>query len=163
MFKPDDRVELLQGVLVDRTPQSAPHAFIIQELTAAFVKAAGDAFKVRVQLPLTVSERSEPEPDLAIIPSSVETLRSHPDTAVLVVEVSRGSIRVDRVLKAALYARAAVREYWIVDADARAVHVFRDPDVSTGSYRTTFTAAGEDTVVPLDVPAATIALRMLWP
>lgn len=132
----DDRVELLEGVLVDMSPQSAGHAFVIQTLNLALARALPRGFVVRPQLPLTLaSGESEPEPDLAVVRATDATSSErHPATALLVVEVAAESLAKDQTVKARLYARAGIPEYWIVDVAARAVEVRRDPDAEAGTW-----------------------------
>jgi len=104
----DEKVQLIDGMLVAMTPQGRPHAFVIQELTRLLVRALGDDFKVLTQLPLTLGNDSEPEPDLTVVRAQDAASRTHhPATAALVIEVSGDSLRFDRRTKAALYARAA--------------------------------------------------------
>jgi Uma2 family endonuclease len=87
-------------------------------LTKLLVRAAGDRAEVRVQLSFAASDQSLPEPDVAVVPPG-SYRESHPDRAFLIVEVSADSLRKDQTLKAELYARAGVPEYWIVNvADA---------------------------------------------
>lgn len=162
VFDEDDHVELLEGVLVEMTPQSGPHASVIEVLTTLLVRGVGEELRVRVQLPLTVSDRSEPEPDFAVVRARSDTT-DHPTTALLVIEVARGSLKRDRAVKAPLYARAAVSEYWIVDADAEEIEVFRDPDASTGTYRTSLRVTREGEVTASSIPGLTIPVAALFP
>jgi Uma2 family endonuclease len=138
-------VELLRGALVAMSPQDPAHAYAIRRLDALLQRQMPAGWAVAVQLPLAVSEDSEPEPDLAVV-ADVDSSRSHPTTAALVVEVARTSTRTDLVVKPALYAAAGVPDYWVVELAARVVHVHRGPGpagyrivepVSTGVIRTT--------------------------
>lgn len=122
------RVELLEGLVVEMSPQSAAHADMVMLLTRHFAKA--DAW-LRVQLPLEVPPDSEPEPDIAIVVSR-PPLGEHPRTALLVVEISVSSQRIDRDVKRRLYARAGIPTYWLIDVPARAVEVHSNPSV--GDY-----------------------------
>lgn len=162
VFDEDDRVELLEGLLIDMTPQSGPHAFVIELLNGLLVRGAGPAYSVRVQLPLTVSGSSEPEPDFAIVPAR-SAGATHPSTALLVVEVARASLKRDRVIKAPLYARANVTEYWIVNLDAAEVEVFRDPDPTGSRYRSVHTVERDGDLTAVAVPGVTIAVSGLFP
>jgi len=143
----DDRVELIEGVIVEVSPQSELHAQVIQRLGRLLYRSLPDEFAIRFQLPLRLGDRSEPEPDFAVL--RAEDARSHhqpPSRALLVVEVAGESLRKDRDVKANLYARFGVPEYWIVDLEARAIEVRRDPGPD-GRYRavSTVPAAGEAT------------------
>jgi Uma2 family endonuclease len=117
-------VELLEGLLVEvMSPQSTQHATVIARLTRHL--AVADAW-LHVQLPLEVPPDSVPEPDLALIEGE-QLPAHHPRTALLVVEVSFSSPRIDRGVKAELYAKAGVPTYWLVDLIGKAVEVRIDP------------------------------------
>jgi Uma2 family endonuclease len=120
----DQPVELLDGLLVEVvTPQGAGHASVIARLTRHLARA--EAWLL-VQLPLEIPPDSVPEPDLALIEE--EPARGHhPRTALLVVEVSSSSPRIDREVKARLYARAGVPTYWLVDLHGKRVEVRTEP------------------------------------
>lgn len=117
------RVELLEGLFVEMSPQSREHAAVIETLTGHFANA--DA-RLRVQLPLEVAPDSEPEPDIALVaPGSPRG--EHPRTALLVVEVAVSSQRIDREVKGRLYALAGIPTYWLIDVPARSVEVYGEP------------------------------------
>lgn len=116
-------VELLEGWIVDVSPQKPAHATIIERLTGHLAYAQA---RLRVQLPLEIPPDSVPEPDLALVadPSSP---KRHPRTALLVVEVAVTSHGVDRDVKTGLYAKAGVPVYWLIDVPGKAVEVHTDP------------------------------------
>jgi Uma2 family endonuclease len=117
-------VELLEGLLVEvMSPQSEEHAMVIERLTRHLGRA--EAW-LRVQLPLEVPPDSVPEPDLALLEGEPAPGR-HSRTVLLAVEVSFSSPRIDRGIKAELYARAGVPTYWLVDVLGKAVEVRTDP------------------------------------
>ena len=122
----DERVELLQGVLVEMSPQGTRHAAIVQRLTTLLVPPLVERAAVRIQLPLAASMDSLPEPDVAVVATG-DYDQAHPTTAFLVIEVAESSLNKDRLVKAALYAAAGVQEYWIVDLLASVVAVHTDP------------------------------------
>lgn len=119
------RVELLEGLFVEMSPQSRAHAAVIETLTGHFANA--DA-RLRVQLPLEVAPDSEPEPDVALVaPRSPRG--EHPRTALLAVEVAVTSQRIDREVKGRLYALAGIPTYWLIDVPARSVEVYSEPQL----------------------------------
>jgi Uma2 family endonuclease len=152
IFNEDERVELLEGVIVAMTPQSPAHAYCIRFLTRLLVRTLGDAYAVNPQLPLTLGERNEPEPDLAVVRADLDSRDRHPGSAVLVIEVARESLRKDRGVKGALYARFGVPEYWIVNLEARAVEVLSEPDPANGQYRRARTITTADTLASEALP-----------
>lgn len=116
-------VELLDGLLVEMSPQGVAHAIAIERLTRHLATARA---RLRVQLPLEVPPDSEPEPDLALSEEEPSNDR-HPCTALLVVEVAMSSQEQDRGVKANLYAKAGIPTYWLVDVPGGAVEVRSDP------------------------------------
>jgi Uma2 family endonuclease len=121
-----ERLELISGMIVEKSPQDAPHASAIERLTMFLVPRLLGRADVRVQLPLAVSDDSEPEPDVAVVALG-DYRDAHPKTALLVIEVANSRLDFDRNTKAALYARAGVREYWIVNLIENRVEVHSKP------------------------------------
>jgi Uma2 family endonuclease len=159
----DERVQLIDGVLVAMTPQGPAHALAIQRLTRVLIQAVGEAFEVRPQLPLTLQQDSEPEPDLAVVRAEeARSRKRHPGTALLVIEVAGESLRLDRGSKAAVYARAGIPEYWIVNLAEARVEVHRDPDRAAGFYRTTLSRAPGETVSAASVPGIRVEVASLF-
>jgi len=162
IFGEDERVELLEGVVVAMTPQSPAHAYCIRFLTRLLVRTLGNAYAVSPQLPLTLSERSEPEPDLAVVRADLDSRDRHPAAAILVVEVALDSLRKDRRVKGALYARFGVPEYWIVNLEARVVEAFSDPDAVNGAYRRTRTVTTAETLTSEAFPGLSFPVADLF-
>jgi Uma2 family endonuclease len=121
----DERIELLEGVIVELSPHNPRHAAVVERLTNLLARAAGDRASMRVQLPLAVSEESMPEPDLALVPVA-DYDQAHPKTAWLVVEVADASLRKDLRVKTEVYARAGVLEYWVVNLIDHRIEVHAD-------------------------------------
>jgi len=123
-----DRVELLEGEIVEMTPCGSPHGAAVSVLIRLFVIGLGERAVVWPQLTIRLSPRSAPEPDLTI--ARRRSYRSaHPtaEDVLLLIEVADTSLRRDRQLKLPLYAEAGVREYWIVDVSREEVEVHTDP------------------------------------
>ena len=128
VFGPEDRLELLDGEIIDMAPQKSRHATAITLLANTLATVSGPDQTVRVQLPLALDDRSEPEPDIAVVPGSPRDYRdAHPTTALLIVEVADASLAYDRVRKLAAYARAGIPEYWILDLNGETLEVCREP------------------------------------
>jgi Uma2 family endonuclease len=140
----DDRVELLEGVIVEMSPQGPRHARLIQRLCDPTFASVPPDQVVRCQLPLTFDRDSEPEPDVSIVRrADAASDTSHPSTAALVFEVAGESLQKDRLTKSALYAGAGIPEYVIVNVEERCLEVHRDPDPPSRRYRTLVTLTGE--------------------
>lgn len=154
----DERVELLDGVIVEMSPHEPPHATAITRLNKLLVRAVGDSAEVRVQVSFAASEFSEPEPDFAVVPLGAYH-DAHPDTALLLVAVSGASLRKDRGIKASIYARASVPVYWIVNTADQCVEIYTAP--RNGSYaNVTVARPGEtlkiDQLTGVEIPVAEI-------
>lgn len=134
----DDRVELLEGVVVAMPPQGPPHAGVIGRITDRLVRLFGERALVRSQLPLNLSIFSVPEPDVAVVPRRESFYGdAHPTTALLVIEVADRSLPQDRLTKAPIYAAAGIPQYLIVNLRQRCVEVNRLPDPAARQYRET--------------------------
>lgn len=157
----DEHVELIEGVLVAMTPQSAPHARVIHRLNFHFARTLPEHLRVTIQSPLTLGDWSEPEPDFAVVTrEEAEREDSHPTSALLVVEVARSTLRKDRA-KAALYAEHGIPEYWIVNEADGCIEVRRDPDPAAKVYRSVFTVRAGERLQPASVPAPEVDVAAL--
>lgn len=155
----DERLELLDGVLVRMSPQRAAHAAAVEVLARLFQQALPDTSvaRVRVQLPFALSKTSEPEPDVAIVvPGNYR--QDHPATALLLVEVADTSLERDRQ-KAQLYAEAGVPEYWIVNVTDELIEVQTNP--SAKGYGVTRSAT-QGNIVPTLLPQVVLAVRAIF-
>jgi Uma2 family endonuclease len=160
---PDDRVELLEGVIVAMAPQNPPHAAGVARVYEALSGAVGRRAHLRSQLSL-VLRRSVPEPDLAVVPGSVDDYEtSHPRTALLVIEVADSSLKQDRLSKAAIYAAAGIPEYWIVNLRDELVEVMRDPDPAVARYRVARNVARGERLELVALPGAAVGASELLP
>jgi Uma2 family endonuclease len=170
LFGPEERLELIGGEVVRKmSPQDTPHAsaisFTLEALQAVFRSGA----YIRVQLPLALGPHNEPEPDLAVVKGSPRDYETeHPTTALLLVEIADSTLRLDRGRKAALYARAGIAEYWIVNLVDRVLEVHREPaamaDQPLGHHYRSITRHPESaSVSPLAATDCTITITDLMP
>jgi Uma2 family endonuclease len=132
----DDRVELIEGEIVQMAPIGSRHAGQVNRLTRIFVPAVGDRGLVTIQNPVRLSDLSEPQPDLLVLrPRADDYTGAHPTPAdvLLLIEVADSSLEFDRRIKLPLYARSGIAEAWIVDIDRAVLEVHRSP--GDGAYR----------------------------
>jgi Uma2 family endonuclease len=164
VLAPEDRVELIEGVVVTVSPQNPRHAAGVRRTAAALSRALGDRAVVQTQLPLIAGRHSVPEPDVAVLPGGAADYdHVHPAVALLVVEVADASLVQDRVTKAGLYAAAGIPEYWIVNLRDDRVEVSRDPDVAARFYRTSFVVGRDARLELTTLPAVCVAATDLLP
>ncbi len=126
-----DRVELIDGEIIDLNAIGSPHAAIARRLNQLFARAAADGIAlVSVRNPLRLDAFNEPEPDFLLLRPRADDYRAgHPGAAdvLLLVEVSDSSLAYDRGRKLELYEKFEVPEVWIVDIAGCAVEVYRQP------------------------------------
>ncbi|MEM1304869.1 MAG: Uma2 family endonuclease, partial [Planctomycetota bacterium] len=163
------RVELINGEILEVSPQSHDHFWSIEglrELLAEVFPRSG--FWIRTQGPVEANEASEPEPDLAVIRGSFREATRHPSTALLAIEVAKTSQAIDKNTKADLYASAKIEDYWVLDLDRRELTVFRKPVQEAASpsgwrYTLTEVIAESGTVKPLAAGEATLKIADMLP
>jgi Uma2 family endonuclease len=172
ILRPDEKIELIGGELIPKElPMKSAHAtairLCVRALQNAFPEEAG--YLVDTQLPLALSERDQPLPDVAVVEGSIRDFaRAHPTRAVLVVEVSEATLRLDRHTKASLYAWAGIPEYWIVNLVEGVLEVFREPAPMAGraygyGYQQQAVYRSGEAIAPVAQPEAVIAVDDLLP
>lgn len=165
------RAFLLDGVIMEQGPMDPPHATGLSLVDAALRAIFGTGWLIRIQAPLHVDQHNDPLPDVAVVVGGPRAFANvHPTTAALVVEVSDTTLRIDLTEKAERYATANIAEYWVLDLNARLLHVFRDPqpiplpsDLAATAYRTHLTFGPTDSVSPLAAPTAGVLVSDLLP
>ena len=165
----DDPIELLDGLLLVKEPQHSPHRTAVLLVAKAVEQAFGAGWFVQIQSPIILSDRSEPEPDVCVVRGSPrDYVDAHPRRPALIVEVALSGLRIARGRKAAVYARARIADYWVVNLVDRVLEVHREPE-RPGPARRRWGYAAIDTlgadgaIAPLAAPAAAIRVVDLLP
>ena len=130
ILKEDDRVELLDGEIVEMSPIGSRHAACVKRLTKILERQLGDAAILSVQDPIHLGPRSEPQPDLALLkPRADFYAQAHPGPkdVLLIIEVAETLAESDRKLKLPLYAKAGIAEVWIWDLTSKQVEAYLQP------------------------------------
>jgi Uma2 family endonuclease len=162
----DARVELIEGDLIDMQPIGTGHMSVSIRLNRLLVLRAGDDAIVSVAHPMRLPPWSMPQPDFMLLrPRADDYATQHPGAGdvLLAVEVADTSLRYDRVTKARVYASHGVAEYWIVEVEARRLHVLRSPVPGEGAFASTQTLDAPFTIAPLALPRLQLSSRELWP
>ncbi len=126
----DDPVELIEGQIVTMSPKGSKHAACIGKINAGLTPRLGGQAQLRLQDPIQIPDLSEPEPDLALVqPRADFYAEAHPlpGDVILLVEVADSSLRIDREVKAPLYAAAGIAHYWIVNLVEQQVEQYAIP------------------------------------
>ena len=128
IFATEERVELIEGKIIEMSPQNTSHAVVVSLISEALRVLFGENYYVRIRMPIEINEISEPEPDVVVVPGTPrDYLSEHPKTAILIVEVSDSTLAYDRTQKTSLYAKAGIADYWIVNLINCRLEVYREP------------------------------------
>ncbi len=155
-------VELLNGEIVEMSPEGTPHAYLSHEAAKYLERLLGEHAEIRQGKPITIpGSHSEPEPDIAVVqPLGREYLRHHPypENILWLIEFALTSLSKDLDEKRRTYASAGIQEYWVVDLREQQLIVFRHP--AHGAYQTeTNVTTGE--LGPLAFPAMQVSVQRL--
>lgn len=154
ILKEDDRLELIEGEVVNMTPIGRRHFACVARLTRLFFQKLGDDAIVSIQNPVELTEFTEPQPDCAILQPQPDFYASGlptPENIFLLVEVSDSSVDdIDRRVKVPRYARSRVPELWLVDLEQETLTVYADP--SSEGYRSVRVLRHGDQVAPSAFP-----------
>ncbi len=162
VFGPQDRLELLDGEIIDMAPQNSRHATAVTLVAETLRTVFGAGTTIRVQLPLGLDDHALPEPDVAAVPGAPRDYRdAHPTRALLVCEVSDTTLAYDRGRKLGAYARAGVPEYWILDLTGETLEVCRGP--GNGGYEQRQIMSADSRVSPIEAPAYAVLVGDLLP
>jgi len=162
VFTEDDRVELLEGEVVEMAPIGSRHAGCVNRLNMFFAKRLTGLAIVAVQNPVRLNEHSEPQPDFALLrprPDAYASRHPGPEDVVLLVEVADTTAAWDRGHKLPLYAAAGVPEVWLVDLTAAVVEVCHRPEGA--AYREVRAAVPAEHIAPEAFPEVSLSVRDL--
>lgn len=127
---PSDRVELVEGEILDMSPIGSLHAALVRVVARWLGASVGEGAIVAVQDPIRLDDTSEPQPDIALLAPRADCYAAaHPGPAdiLLIVEVAETSLAYDLGVKVPLYSRHRIPEVWVIDAVSRITHRFTEP------------------------------------
>lgn len=157
VLKPDDRVELLDGQIIDLSPIGPFHGGVVTYLNEIFAASSQRRWKTSVQNPVHLDDHSEPQPDLMLLKPSPDFYRKRhprPEDVFLLIEVSDTSLAQDREDKLPAYARAGIQEVWVINLIDRTIEVYREPNFT--GYGKTSTLRPGDKASPSVFPDVTV-------
>jgi Uma2 family endonuclease len=158
----DEKFELIEGEIVMMAAKGIAHELIKSALTVAVVRALPDHLTIGVEAMLRLTDTIMLEPDIAVFPkelfrkSSAGFAQLDPGEASLVIEVAASSLAYDKGLKARLYARHRVKEFWVIDAEERIAWVHTNP--SDDRWTSIVKYGPEDVLTALALPSLSIRL-----
>jgi Uma2 family endonuclease len=160
ILREDERVELLDGDVVEMSPVGDPHIAAVNRCTRRFTLALGERAWVSPQNPVRLDRHNEPEPDLALAPPDVEGAPRLGEI-LLAIEVSDTSVEDDRALKVPLYARAGIPETWLLNVRDGQLEVYREP--GPAGYARTYTLQPDRQVACEAFPDVVLRVADLLP
>lgn len=150
----DDKVELIDGEIIEVAPIGSRHAAGVDRLNFVFSQRVLEWAMVRVQNPISLwDQRSEPEPDVVLVRHKDDFYaEAHPtaEDVLLVVEVADTSLAYDIEVKLPIYAQAGIPEVWVMDLHGEALRTFSEP--AGGEYSMAKTLLREESVSPVLLP-----------
>jgi Uma2 family endonuclease len=157
----DRKVELLNGEIVEMSPEGEPHAYSSGEAGDYLAKLLAGRAKIRHAKPITLPNDSEPEPDIAIVQPLGREYRQHhpyPENIFWLIEYANSSLEKDLETKSKVYAEAGILEYWVVNLKKLYLVVFRE--ILAGEYATKLTLTG-GTIQPLAFPDVSVVVEQI--
>jgi Uma2 family endonuclease len=155
-----DRVELIDGDILNMPPIRLHHSSVTARLNKLFVLSVGDSAIVSPGGSVKLGDYSVPQPDLMLLKPRDDFYSGQIPTApdvLLLVEISDSSLAFDQGAKRALYARHGVAEYWVIDIQDKRVHIYFEPTVD--GYARSIKCAPSDTVSPRALPAVQVTVQ----
>ena len=151
ILAPNERVELIEGEIIEMAPIGPRHAMCVDRLVQLFIEKLGRTVHLRSQNPIRLSNYTEPEPDITLA-KRADYSTHHPvgDDVFLTIEVSDSTLEKDRTLKQKVYANANIPEFWIVNLPEDMVEVYRNP--AGDVYQEKRLVAREESVSPQLLP-----------
>jgi len=130
ILRPEDRVELIDGEIIQMSPIGQRHAARVNRANSLFIRAFGEQAVVSPQNPVQLSDWTEPQPDIVVFKARsdfYESKKPTPRDVLLVLEISDTTLRYDMKIKLPHFAAALIPEVWIQDINGDSLYVFRDP------------------------------------
>ncbi|MGB7521695.1 MAG: Uma2 family endonuclease [Spirulinaceae cyanobacterium] len=164
LLHPEEQVELLEGQIINMTPQGPFHAATTDYTTEHLRHALAGKALLRSEKPIILNQYSEPEPDIAVVhlhPYRYADRHPQVSQVYLLVEVADTTLDYDCNTKAKIYAGAGIEDYWVLNIKKRQLHTFREPMVD--SYGKKEVWAETTSLSPLAFPEITIEISRLLP
>ncbi|WP_413173085.1 Uma2 family endonuclease [Anabaena azotica] len=164
IFDPSERVELLEGKIIWMVAKGTAHSSAVGRTNKLLQNRLGNQAWIAVQDPVKLNERSEPEPDVAVVKiDPLDYADHHPTPAeiYLIIEVADSSLKLDTEIKAKAYSQAGIKDYWVLDVVKRELIVFRNP--TTEGYQNQEILTEHQKISPLDFPDLEILVSQMLP
>ena len=162
IFGPEERVELIEGEILQMSPIGIRHAACVNRANKLLITRLQDRAIVSIQNPVTLDKYSEPQPDILILKPRDDfyvTTGHRPSDVLLMIEVSDSTLRYDTRRKVPLYAATGIPEVWVEDLKNDVILVYRE--LSGKTFQTTFERRSGETIASLAFPDVPFAVNDL--
>jgi Uma2 family endonuclease len=159
-----ERVELLEGKIIQMSAKGTAHRSAVGRTYKLLEKRLGNQAWISIQDPIKLNERSEPEPDVAIVQIDPLDYADHhptPSEVYLIIEVADSSLKFDCETKGKAYAQAGIADYWVLDIVKRQLYVFREPNEE--DYESKVILVENEIISPLQFPDFQIGVSEMLP
>ncbi|MCW6050415.1 Uma2 family endonuclease [Microcoleus sp. A2-C5] len=163
-FHPEERVELISGNIIRMSAKGTAHTSATRRTATLLRALLENLAAVYTQDPIALDDNSEPEPDIAVVridPLDYATHHPTPSEVYLIIEVADSSLAYDREIKAKIYARSGIADYWVLNVNDRQLHIFREP--AEDGYQSEVIIGEIASISPLQFPAFNIAIQEMLP
>ena len=164
IFDSSERVELLEGKIIWMVAKGTSHRSAVGRTYKLLEHRIGHKACIAIQDPVKLNERSEPEPDIAVVKIDPLDYADHhptPTEIYLVIEVADSSLKLDTEIKAKAYSQAGIKDYWVLDVVKRELIVLRNP--TTEGYQNQEIITEHQKISPLDFPDLEIVVTEMLP
>jgi Uma2 family endonuclease len=159
-----EHVELLEGKIIWMSAKGTAHRSAVGRSDYLLKEALKNRAWVSIQDPITLNDRSEPEPDIAVVKIDPLDYADHhpvPSEVYLIIEVADSSLKFDCETKSKAYAQAKIKDYWVLDVVERQLYIFREP--TSEGYKSKVVLGEQETISPLQFPDLQIGVREILP
>lgn len=160
----DERVELLEGQIIWMSAKGFAHRSAVGRTDHLLKNCLRNRAWISIQDPVQLSDRTEPEPDVAVVKIDPLDYADHhptPDEVYFIIEVADSSLKFDCEVKGKAYAKAGIADYWVLDVIAHQLRVFREP--TNDGYQSEDILTEDEMISPLQFLDLSIAVREMLP
>ncbi|MBC7944944.1 MAG: Uma2 family endonuclease [Burkholderiales bacterium] len=164
ILREDDRIELIEGELIDMAPIGPGHIGAVALLNKTMVVAAADKAVVSVQSSILLNDRSQPQPDLVLLKARTDYYRHAlptPADILLLIEVADTSLEYDRAIKLPLYGQSGIPEVWLVNIKDEAIEIHQEPGMK--GYQRMLRPDIDKVISPVLFPDFILSMKLLFP
>ena len=164
IFNPEERLGLIEGNIIKISAKGTVHASATRGTATLLHNILGNQAAVYNKSPIALDDDSEPEPDIAVVRIDAFDYATHhptPSEVYLIIEVADSSLTFDREIKAKIYPRSGIADYWVLNVGERQLHLFREP--TENGYQSEVILGETASISPSEFPVFNIAILAMLP